>query len=257
MNTPLAVEAYVLHRYPYQESSLVVELFTAGEGRLGAVARGARRAKSQYARLQPWQPYLVNWRGRGDLVTLTGAEEAGALVQLKGIAVACGFYLNELLIRLLARWDPHPRLFAIYQAALAALAAGETPDWVLRRFEYRLLQEIGFGFDLSGCIQCGRPLTADSGAWIHLPEKGLICAADHVAEGSGACSAAALLALEISGDMPDAADKRIIKQWLQGALATQLGGKPLQSQALLQVYRRPGRLSGGSNGSVLEESSDD
>lgn len=252
MSTPVAVEAYVLHRYPYQESSLIVELFTLAEGRVGAVARGARRPKSPFARLQPWQPYLVSWRGRGDLVTLTGAEDFGPLVQLKGIAVACGFYLNELLIRLLQRWDPYPGLYAAYQAALGALAAGEPPDWVLRRFEYRLLQEIGFGFDLSGCMQCGRPLEADDASWVYLPEQGLICA-EHAGEGVAACSRAALISLQGGGERPDADDKRIIKQWLQGALATHLGEKPLQSQALLQVYRRPGRRAGAA----LEEDSDD
>ncbi|MEK8090907.1 DNA repair protein RecO [Thermithiobacillus plumbiphilus] len=256
MSTPAAVEAYVLHRYPYQESSLVVELFTLAEGRVGAVARGARRPKSQFARLQPWQPYLVSWRGRGDLATLTGAEDSGPLAQFKGIAVACGFYLNELLIRLLQRWDPHPGLYAAYQGALAALAAGEAPDWVLRRFEFRLLQEIGFGFDLSGCIQCGRPLLADASPWLYLPEQGLICA-EHGGEGQPTCRGSALRALEGGAEMPPASDKRVIRQWLQGALATQLGGKPLQSQALLQVYRRPGRLSGGGQENVLGEDSDD
>ena len=256
MSTPVAVEAFVLHRYPYQESSLVLELFTLAEGRVGAVARGARRPKSQFARLQPWQPYLVSWRGRGDLVTLTGAEDSGPLVRLKGIAVACGIYLNELLIRLLQRWDPHPGLFAAYQAALQGLAAGKAPDWVLRRFEFRLLQEIGFGFDLSGCIQCGRPLEADDASWVYLPEQGLICAG-HAGAEIAACSSAALISLQGGDEQPDAADKRIIKQWLQGALATHLGGKPLQSQALLQVYRRPGRLSGGGQENVLEGDSND
>lgn len=255
MSTPAAVEAYVLHRYPYQESSLIIELFTLAEGRVGAVARGARRPKSQFARLQPWQPYLVSWRGRGDLVTLTGAEDSGTLVQLRGIAVACGFYLNELLIRLLQRWDPYPGLYAAYQGALEALAAGEAPDWVLRRFEYRLLQEIGFGFDLSACMQCGRPLEADGASWVYLPEQGLICA-EHAGKGVATCSRAALISLQGGGERPEAPDKRVIKQWLQGALATHLGGKPLQSQALLQVYRRPGRLSGGRAGAALEDSDD-
>jgi DNA repair protein RecO (recombination protein O) len=155
-------EAFVLHTYAYRETSLIVETFTADHGRVAMVARGAKRPRSETrGLLQAFQPLLLSWSGTGELKTLVKAEWGGGLPLPRGAALLCGFYLNELLLKLLAREDPHGALFQDYRAALAALsgrATGGEQGAILRRFELRLLAELGYAL----------PLTqdADSGAAI-------------------------------------------------------------------------------------------
>jgi len=141
--------AWLLHSTPYRETSLVVDLFTRGHGRIAAVAKGAKRPRSSLrAVLLQFQPLQVSWTGRRELRTLTGAEWSGGLDAPRGDALLCAFYLNELLMRLLAREDPHPLLFDAYGEALAQLASGASLDETLRRFEWTLLREIGYAPDL-------------------------------------------------------------------------------------------------------------
>jgi DNA repair protein RecO (recombination protein O) len=141
--------AYVLHAYPYRESSLIVEAFTAQYGRVAMVARGAKRPRSELrGLLQGFQPLLVSWAGERELKTLLKAEWRGGLPLVGGSALWCGFYLNELLLKLVPREDPHPRLFAQYEAALTALGAGGEQAPLLRRFEVELLAELGYALPL-------------------------------------------------------------------------------------------------------------
>jgi DNA repair protein RecO (recombination protein O) len=117
--------AFVLHTYPYRETSLIVEAFTSEFGRVAMVARGAKRPRSEMrGLLQGFQPLLLSWAGQHELKTLLRGEWRGGLPLVRGSALVCGFYLNELLLKLLPREDPHPRLFAHYETALADLADG-------------------------------------------------------------------------------------------------------------------------------------
>lgn len=137
--------ALVLHRRDYSNTSLLLDLFVEGLGRLAAIAKGARRGRSPAsALLQPFQPLWVGVIGRGEVLTLTGCEAAGRPFDLAGRALACGFYLNEVLARLLVRHDPQDAIFAFYHAALGELCAGGDLDWVLRRFELRLIEALGY-----------------------------------------------------------------------------------------------------------------
>ncbi len=141
--------AWLLHSTPYRETSLVVDLFTREHGRIAAVAKGAKRPRSSLrAVLLQFQPLRVSWTGRRELRTLTGAEWSGGLDAPRGDALLCAFYLNELLMRLLAREDPHPLLFDAYGEALAQLGSPLALDETLRRFEWTLLREIGYAPDL-------------------------------------------------------------------------------------------------------------
>jgi DNA repair protein RecO (recombination protein O) len=138
--------AFVLHTFAYRETSVIVEAFTAEYGRVAMVARGARRPRSELrGLLQGFQPLLLSWSGQQELKTLLHAEWRGGLARIGGSALVCGFYLNELLLKLLPREDPHPRLFACYESALADLAAGMkrrrccgasrfccSPSWAMR-----------------------------------------------------------------------------------------------------------------------------
>jgi DNA repair protein RecO (recombination protein O) len=148
--------AYVLHTYAYRETSLIVEAFTAEYGRMAMVARGAKRPRSELrGLLQGFQPLLLSWSGAGELKTLQKAEWRGGLPLPGGSALLCGFYLNELLLKLLAREDAHPQLYAHYESALAELVAGNDQAAVLRRFELTLLAELGYALPLAQDAETG------------------------------------------------------------------------------------------------------
>ena len=151
--------AFVLHSYPYRETSLIVEAFCADHGRVALVARGAKRPRSELrGLLQAFQPLLLSWSGAGELKTLTKAEWRGGLALPGGPALLCAFYLNELLLKLLPREDPHPALYADYETTLAALAAGGEQAPILRRFELRLLAEMGYALALTHDSETGAPI---------------------------------------------------------------------------------------------------
>ena len=141
--------AFLLHSIPYRETSLIVDLFTREHGRIAAVAKGARRRQSVLRPvLMSFQPIRVVLTGRNELRNLIGAEWSGGLLAPDGDALICGFYMNELLIKLLAREDPHPQLFDAYCQALSAFSAGSILDATLRIFEWHLLRETGYAPDL-------------------------------------------------------------------------------------------------------------
>ena len=155
--------AFVLHGYPYRESSLIVEALTSTRGRVAVVARGARRPRSELRSvLQAFQPLTLAWSGAGELKTLIRAEWRGGLPLVAGSALLCAFYLNELLLKLLPREDPHPGLFEGYEIALTKLAGGADQASVLREFELRLLAELGYALPLTHDADTGRPV--DPGA---------------------------------------------------------------------------------------------
>ncbi len=154
-----AQPAYVLHTYPFRETSLVVEAFTRNFGRLGLVARGARRPRSAIRGLMmPFQPLLLSWAGRSELRTLHKAEWQGGVPQLRGSSLVCGFYLNELLLRFLPRDDAHENLYALYHEAVVSLSRDTAPEGTLRRFEKNLLREMGYGLPLEREAGSGAPI---------------------------------------------------------------------------------------------------
>jgi len=158
--------AFVLHTYAYLETSLIVETFTAEHGRVAMVARGAKRPRSELrGLLQGFQPLLLSWSGTRELKTLIKAEWRGGLPLPTGLALVCGFYLNELLLKLLAREDPHPKLFATYETTLRDLVAGVEAAPLLRRFELALLSELGYALPLVREADTG--VTVDPAARYH------------------------------------------------------------------------------------------
>jgi DNA repair protein RecO (recombination protein O) len=151
--------AYVLHAYPYKETSAIVEMLTAEFGRVAMVARGAKRPRSELRGvLQAFQPLQVSWAGTAELKTLLRAEWCGGLPLVTGSALLCGFYLNELLLKMLPREDAHPALFRDYEEALAKLARGDDQAPVLRHFEVRLLAELGYALPLTHDVETGAPI---------------------------------------------------------------------------------------------------
>jgi DNA repair protein RecO (recombination protein O) len=177
-----AQSAFVLHSYPFKETSVVVELFTRGYGRIAVVAKGARRPKSTLRGvLMSFQPLLVSWSGKGELHTLVRAEWEGRYRPLKGLSLICGFYLNELLLKLTARHDPHERLFDRYALALGALGAADDPAAILRSFEKNLLRDLGYAVLLDRDVASGYPIAAEQ-RYTYVLERGPVS----VADGAGA-----------------------------------------------------------------------
>ncbi|HEX4884652.1 MAG TPA: DNA repair protein RecO [Casimicrobiaceae bacterium] len=158
--------AFVLHSYPYKETSLIVEAFAREHGRVGMVAKGAKRPRSEVrGLLQAFQPITLSWAGAAELKTLVKAEWRGGVPLPAGAALLAAFYLNELLLKLLPREDPHPALWDEYEQALAALAAGQgagAQAVVLRRFEVRLLAELGYALPLATEADTGAAVVADA-----------------------------------------------------------------------------------------------
>jgi DNA repair protein RecO (recombination protein O) len=220
---------FVLQLRPYRDTSALVEIFTRDAGRVGLVARGARRPKQgAQGTLQPFQPILVSWAGRGDLGTLTSVEADGLPPSLKGKALFCSYYLNELLLRLLARHDPHPRLHADYGVTIARLAQAEDVaalEQALRIFEKRLLQELGYGLLLEQEAEGGVPV--DPGRmYSYRLEKGPLPGEDPTGM---QVQGRTLLGLA-SEDIEDAECLREAKRLLRAALALYLGDRPLRSR---------------------------
>jgi DNA repair protein RecO (recombination protein O) len=163
---------YVLHTYPYKETSLIVEAFTRRHGRVALLARGARRPRSAMRGvLLAFHPLRLGWSGSAELATLVSAEWGGGLQPLAGRGLMCGFYLNELILRLLPREDAHETLFDAYGQALARLSAGEAFPAVLRSFEKRLLAELGYAPVFDRDATTGAPIEPAS-SYVYEPDRG-------------------------------------------------------------------------------------
>lgn len=229
-------QGFVLHHRAYRDTSVLLELFTPDHGRIGAVARGVRKEKSRWAAfLQPFRPLLLSWSGRGELVTLTGVEENGPVVAFPMAVAPCGFYLNEIMLRLLQRHDAHPRLFFSYGEALRGLGEARdgqtaTQERILRIFEKHLLDELGYGLLLDHAADTGAALQSGQHYSYEL-ERGPVEYNERSA--SIAVSGATLLALKRL-DLTDAQCLREAKRLMRAVLAHYLGGKPLHSRTLIQ-----------------------
>jgi DNA repair protein RecO (recombination protein O) len=224
--------AYVLHRYPYRESSLILEVLTADFGRVGIVAKGAKRSRSPLpALLQPFHALLLSWSGRGELYTLVGAESCGDAYRFRGIALASGFYINELLLRLLARHDPHAGLYYHYAQTLQTMREAHRVPIALRLFEKDLLQAIGYALQFDTID--GQPLIPEE-VYFYQLEYGASPESAHALrpEDSLRVHGSTLLALQ-RGKLEDVQTLREARRLLQAALAKHLGGRPLRSRELL------------------------
>ena len=169
---------YLLHTYPYRETSLVAEVYTRDSGRVAVIARGARRPRSALRGvLMAFQPLQFSWSGKAELKTLHKAEWQGGYIPLRGLSLICGFYLNELLLKLLPREDAHEELFEAYATALAQLPSAQDHAAVLRRFERVLLRELGYGLVFDREVTSGSPITADQ-RYRYVPDRGPVAATE-------------------------------------------------------------------------------
>jgi DNA repair protein RecO (recombination protein O) len=231
-------QAWLLHHRPWSDSSRILDLVTRDHGRVTLFAHGARRPKSPLrAVLRPFQPLVVSWSGRADGGTLTAAEAAGNAPALAPERLLSAYYLNELLLRLLPREDRHDAIFDAYGAALAGLASGEEQP-ALRAFERVLLDELGYGVDLTRDAGSGRPLNADRNYHFE-PGRGVLVVRD-TEPGPDVHAGRDLLAVA-RGELGLPAAQRAARGIYGAAIAHCLEGRGLASREVMLAVRRRGR----------------
>ena len=226
--------AYVLHAYPWRETSLIVEILSRDHGRVAMVAKGARRPTSALRGvLMAFQPLRIDWSGGGEVKTLVRAEWQAGQPLLQGRALLCGYYLNELLVRLTAREDPHPSLFETYASALRALAQPHALSPILRGFELALLRELGYAVVLEHEARQGAPIEPAS-RYAYIIDEGPVEIVDarEVTADQIVFSGQSLLDMAADRfDRPETlAQSKVLLRML---INHQLGGQSLQSRRVL------------------------
>jgi DNA repair protein RecO (recombination protein O) len=228
--------AFVLHSYPFRETSLIVEVFSRNHGRVPLVARGARRPRSAIrGLLMGFQPLSLSWFGKHELRTLHSAEWQGGQPQLQGTALMCGFYLNELLLNLMARDDPHESLFDYYQQTLQRLAQEQDHAFTLRSFEKHMLQELGYALSLETEAGSGRAVVPER-SYRYILERGAVAEA---ADSSQGMPVAGKTLLDMAADdYRDAVTARQSKLLMRMLLDHHLAGKPLHTRELMRDLQK-------------------
>lgn len=221
--------AYVLHTRPYRETSLLLEIFTPDYGRISAVARSARGPRSRFkGLLQPFQSLMISWYGKTELMNVTAAESNGIGYYFSGESLICAIYLNELLMRLLHRYDAHPALYTAYQKALSDLQQKTSLQQTLRLFEKCLLLELGYALQLKCEWGNGKNIEPD-GFYYFNPTQGLVATVNNTH--APVFSGKNILALQ-ANQLTDEDSLRDAKRLLRIALNHLLENKPIKSREL-------------------------
>lgn len=229
---------FILHTWPFKETSLLAEAFTLHHGRVALIARGARRPRSASRGLiQPFTALSLSWFGKHELRTLHDVEWQGGFVPPQGEALMCGFYLNELLMKLLPRDDPHEILFGHYQDALRQLGEGGVAlEVILRRFEAQLLAEIGYAATFSHQAETGQLVEAAE-PYVFQAERGPY---PYNEEHVGIPVSGQTL-LDLANDsFASTLTLQEAKRLMRYLIAHHLGGKPLYTRQLLVELNQSG-----------------
>ena len=224
-------EAIVLHLRPYRETSCLVDVLTQARGRMRLLAKGVRRGRQPPGDLASFSRIRYTIGGRGELRLLTAYEGVPEWPRLEGEALYCGFYVAELLMRLLPLEDAHPELYDETLSVIHQLGHSMRAEPLLRRFERALLEELGYGLSLLDDV-LGEPIVADAYYFYH-PEQG----AERVSEGRGAVPGSTLIALA-RGEFGDGRDLVFAKKLMRSILDRLLEGRPLKSRELFQTFSR-------------------
>ena len=229
--------AYVLHHRPYRDTSRIVDLFTRDHGRLTVFARGVRGGKSGWAAaLQAFQPLLVSWSGKGEAGQLTAAELVGEPKALPAVRLFSGFYLNELLLKLLHLHDPQSEVFDLYNAALQSLKLETDELLALRLFEKRLLEVLGFGLSLRQEAESGAAVEPQC-CYRYVLELGPLLVQTEANAAKGVYSGTTLLSLANEA-LDEPQHKSEARYLLRAALDHVLDGRRLQSREILRDLRQ-------------------
>lgn len=226
-------DAFLLHRRNIRETSLLLDVFSREHGILRLIAKGALRGRrGRSGVLQVFAPLSLGWTMRGEPPVLTAAEMRGAVYGLSGKTLFCGFYLNELLLRLLPTHDPHPGIFAFYAQSLARLENGGRLEETLRFFELALLEALGYGMVLDHDVESGADIKPDSHYEYRL-EHGPVESGPNAQSLRGAV----LLGLR-DGLLPGPEEVHAAKRLMRRVINHHLGGKPLKSRELFVPARK-------------------
>lgn len=232
---------FVLHRREYRETSLLVDFFTENHGRITLLAKGARAARSPLkALLQPFTPLLLRWSGRGELKTLTKVEAISLTLPMQTVALYSGFYVNEVLSRVLENQTPYPELFQHYLKCVMALATHQDKlEETLRTFEFHTLKALGYGVDFCHCIGTGEEVSPTM--WYQFREnEGFIAS---LLQNNYSFLGEDLLAFSAL-DFSKKSTQQAAKRFTRIALKPYLGSAPLKSRELFQAIL-PNRLKSG------------
>ena len=228
--------AFVLHSYPYRETSLVLEVLSRQHGRVALVAHGARRPRSALrGLLMGFQPLTLSWFGKGELRTLHKAEWQGGQPQLQGKALLCGLYLNELLLKLMARDDPHEQLFDYYQLTLQRLVHEGDHAASLRCFEKHMLQELGYALQLAQEADSGQAINPVA-TYRYVVERGAVPATTIIS--SGLPVLGKTLQDMAADDYRDAVSAQQGKQLMRLLLNHHLAGRTLHTRELIAELQK-------------------
>lgn len=227
--------AYVLHRRPWRETSLMVDVFSLNHGRMSLIARGANSAKSPLkAQLQPFQPLMLDWAGRGDLKTLTQVDVRSGPTLTRTLSLYSGLYLNELLQRILPVADPHPTLFAAYIDAIEQLSDTADVEPVLRRFERAFASALGYDFAWDVATDTGRSVEPNR-EYCYDPEQGIVSG---LSPGVRLQRLAGDALLDLArDDLQSDRCRRLAKRVMRVLIDYLLQGRPLNSRSLFTHLR--------------------
>jgi len=227
--------AWLLHHRPFRDSSRILDILTREHGRIAVVARGVRSAKSRLRGiLRPFMPLSMSWFMRSDLGTLTDAEMDGAPLQLTGDALMSGYYINELLLKLMHRHDPHAEIFDAYATTVRNLAMGSEVAPLLRQFEMELLRLLGYALILDHDSESHEPLQADQ-QYEYRADQGPVPAVGRA--GSMVFSGSQLAAIRRQ-EFSHADTLHCANRLLRNVIAHRLDGKELKSRKVLRDLRK-------------------
>ena len=227
------VAAFTLHSRPYRESSLLIDIFTREHGRVTVLAKGIRKLKSrQRSALIPFSLMSVGWSGKGELPVLTQAEHDGPVIVLPGQQRLCGFYVNELLVKLLHKHDPHGELFDAYSGLLNILANGADMEMHLRLFEKTLLKELGYALELEHESD-GSTRIDPQAIYQYVPMYGAV-RVDRASSNVLTVRGTTLLAL--AGEKLDKKDLDESKQFMRSVIGHYLGQYRINARSLFRTY---------------------
>lgn len=231
--------AYLLHSRPFRDSSLILDFLTPDHGRVSAISRGGRSARStSKSLLQPFTPVHISLSGKSDLKTLRTVELRQGGHALKGEQLFSALYMNEIIVRLFQSHEADPVFFFHYEQALASLGCGALAEPVLRRFELALLDTLGYGIDFSAEADTHQPV--DPGHWYYFQEEsGFVRVLDTGAvldngRADGSLFSGKVLLNIQARDFSDGETRKAAKTILRGILNSHLGAAPLRSRALFR-----------------------
>ncbi|MEO1888364.1 MAG: DNA repair protein RecO [Cycloclasticus sp.] len=220
---------FILKSQAFKETSVIHQVFTPEFGVLSLISKGSRSKRSKYGSLlQAFRPLSLSWVGQSELKTLTGCEESDEYEQLKGNALYCGFYVNELILNLLHKHDAHPELFHAYQNVLRGLLEESTLEACLRQFEKVLFDEIGYGLALEYEADGGTPIQMER---LYCFKPGYGFAVQSGNNRSNVISGSALINLR-NNQLSDKIELLQVKRMMRQLIDDQLDGKILKSRAL-------------------------